>query len=430
MKNCSSFYPVCGSGTGRSAFVFVFALVFLSASAVSLPAQLVSKGFPVSNPDWEILVTDYGYADLALDRRPGFMGREYLSGEWAGAVYYQGGKNPEGPVWFQPQWYFPDWVSNSDFEVVTGIGVMDPQNPNNDSGFKVYRSVIGNGDVEVAMNYEMIDTQEGIEQGESPAGENGAGISSTSNRYVFLQTYTLKNLTAAPLEQIQFYQFLHGLNMGVALFDDRDYGGPLGEYHFDITQHGESFGFDSRTLEVVEHSDTVAFHSRRQPDAWEVGYFGRQGSDSHAVGKPQVGVHLSVEQNQLSGTDFFQPDEERWVSGAQRYPLGSLAPGESVEIQFLLTIQTSFEVRFQRVVVELLRLELSGNTYTIEFRETSGAPVGFILHKSSVLAPFPSEAWEQVQVPLITFPQQGIKRFEVEIDPAVGQSFFALQPVF
>ena len=78
----------------RAVRYFPEAVIPLLLAAVLGPAaargQLVSSGFPVSNPDWQILLTDWGYADLAFDLRPGFVGREYLSGEWAGAAFNLG----------------------------------------------------------------------------------------------------------------------------------------------------------------------------------------------------------------------------------------------------------------------------------------------------------------------------------------------------
>jgi len=74
--------------------VFAWQLLFPAASW----GQLVSSGFPIANPHWVILLTDWGYADLALDQTPGFVGREYLSGEWAAAVLYTGGQNPTNAI--------------------------------------------------------------------------------------------------------------------------------------------------------------------------------------------------------------------------------------------------------------------------------------------------------------------------------------------
>ena len=67
-----------------------------------------------------------------------------------------------------------------------------------------------------------------------------------------------------------------------------------------------------------------------------------------AIGKPSIGVHLSVEGNNLDGTDFFDPGEY-WVSGAQRYDLDALLsgvgngdsildPGEMVSYDVLLSL--------------------------------------------------------------------------------------------
>lgn len=401
----------------------------LSLATADLRAQLVSSGYSVSNPDWEILVTHYGYADLALDRREGFKGREYLSGEWAGALVYQGGKNPAGPVWLQPQWLYPDWLSNSDFQVVTEFGVATPQNPANEDGFTVYRSVISNGDVEITIFYEMRDTETGIEQGGTPAGEGGTGNSLTSNRYVFHQTHVIRNISGGSLTGVRFFQLLHGLEMTHSLFDNRDYGGPYGEYRFDITQRGESYSFNSNTREVVLHDDVIAFHARHQPTRWENGYYGIEGTDSHVAGKPGTGVHLSVEADNLNNLDLFSPPEERWVSGAQRFELMDMAPAEIVEIDFLVSLQTVSETRFAQVVIETRKVELKDGKFRIEFRETSGAPVGFILHRAASLAPFPSDAWEPLLIPYSIDGQTGVISFEAEIGSGDPMGFFALQPV-
>src|SRR5262245_60407250 len=114
--------------------------------------QLPSEGYPVNSPNWQMLVTDWGYADLALDGRPGFQGREYLSGEWAAAIHYAGGSNPAGPVWFQGQWFYPDWMSNSNFTLETPFAPGTP--PTNASGLPVFQSTIKNKDVRVLITYE------------------------------------------------------------------------------------------------------------------------------------------------------------------------------------------------------------------------------------------------------------------------------------
>ena len=411
---------VCGAG---------FA-VFLSAVLCPLVArgQLASSGYPVSNPDWEILVTDYGYADLALDRRAGFVGREYLSGEWAAAVLYSGGQNPTNAIWFQPQWFFPDWVSDSNFGVETPFGSTGT---NNASGFTAYRSVITNGNLRITLTYEMLDTATGIAQGTAPKSAGGAGSSLLSNRYVFRQTYRITNISGGTLTNIRLFQFLHGLEMGTSLYDDRLYGGAMSAYRYDITQQGQSYGFDSRTGEIVRHSDTLTFHAQMTPSAWEAGYYGKRGVDSHVVGKPSTGVHLKVEANNLNtNIDYFAPAETRWVSGAQRFELGSLSAGGSVTLDVLLSLQTSYVVAFPGVNVVIRGLhKTTTNTFIIDFQEMIGGPVGFTLLRSTNVNLTPVSAWEQVPIPyFINVPQPGWRRYVAPVDPALPRCFYLIQP--
>ncbi|MBI2926991.1 MAG: hypothetical protein HYY24_14950 [Verrucomicrobia bacterium] len=408
-----------------------FAVLILSLlGPTTARAQLVSSGLAVQNPDWEILITDFGYADLALDRRAGFLGREFLSGEWAAAVFYSGGSNPTGPVWFQPQWFFPDWVSNSDFLVEKKVGIADPFNPKNADGFLVFQSVIANKDLRVTMTYEMLDSKTGIEQGTAPASTGGPGAKLTSNRYVYRQTYKIENISGAPLANLKFYQFLHGLQTATSVYDNRDYGGTMGEYRYDNTQQGDVYSFDTRSGEIVQHSDTLCFHAKMTPSAWEVGYYGKRPTDDHVIGKPSVGVHLSVERDDLSGLDLFDPPEDRWVSGAQRFELGTLAPGAMTTIDVLLTIQTSFVVKFAGVNIRAHKFEFKDKKFIIHFRETIGGPVGFILRTSADLQKTPFSSWEQVPVPYNFDPRKpGEFWFEAPDDPPAPRKFFLIQPV-
>jgi hypothetical protein len=163
-----------------------------------------------------------------------------------------------------------------------------------------------------------------------------------SNRYVLRQSYEITNISGQEITGLQAFQFLHGLECTRAIYDNRDYGGTFGSYQYDITQRGTSTYYDWNTGEEHEIEDLVAFHSSLEPTAWEVGFFGQETIDDHAWGKPSVGVHLSVENNSLNGTDFFDPPppNELWVSGAQRYNLGALLPGASVTFDVLLSIRT------------------------------------------------------------------------------------------
>lgn len=417
---------------GRFSPVAVALLSWLASSlAQSAAAQGFAEGAVLENPDWKLIITDYGYSDLALDNRPGFEGREFLSGEWAAAVHYGGGSQPAGPIWLPRRWVYPDWESNSPFGVKRPLSFADPQNPFNADHFPVFQSVLTNADLEITMTYEMLDTQTGLAQGNAPAGAGGPGAAIRSNRYVFRQTYRLVNQSGQPLTQFKFYQFLHALETATATFDNRDYGGALAEYRYDITQEGESFGLDARTGAVVLHHDVVAFHARQAPAAWEVGYYGRRGADSHVKGKPSIGVHLSVEADALSGRDFFAAPEERWVSGAQRFDFGTVPAGGEVLLEVLLSIQTRFDVRASGVVLEVLKLGLVNGKYRIEFREPQGLPVSFLLYESPRLQPFNEWTWTQVPVPAVLDSQRpGVMYFEVPADPKAPQRFYLVRPVF
>lgn len=412
-----------------AARAFIAAAVSISFWPGTATGQVPSGGYSVQNPDWEILVTDFGYADLALDRRPGFVGREYLSGEWAAAVFYSGGQNPAGPVWLEPQWIFPDWASNSNFSVEKTVALANPGSPNNTDGFPVYQSVIKNLDLRITINYEMLNAGAGIAQGNSPKSAGGTGASVTSSRYVFRQTYRITNISGGSLTNVRLFQFLHGLETTKCIYDDRSYGGPLTAYRYDITQQGDSLGFDTRSGAVVIHHDTIAFHSQVMPAAWETGYYGRKDVDDHGLGKPGIGVHLKVEANALSGLDFFQPPEGGWVSGAQRFDLGNLAAGASVTHDVLFTVQSTEDTKSAGVNIVIHNLQRTGGKFLIDFEETNGAPLGFILRKSTdVTKPFAQ--WEALALPYtVDSPRPGWNRFEVDVNASEPKAFFRIQAV-
>ncbi len=80
------------------------------------------------------------------------------------------------------------------------------------------------------------------------------------------------------------------------------------------------------------------------PTAYEVGAYGLESVDSHlddgdSGTRPLNGVHLAIEADTLANVDSYMP-AEAWVSGAQRFDLGSLAPTETVSFDVLLSIST------------------------------------------------------------------------------------------
>lgn len=419
----------------RSLVVAVLLLVTTFNPPETALGQLVSSGYQIKTRKWEILITDYGYADLALDRRRGFKGREYLSGEWAAAVFYSGGRNPSGPIWLQPQWYFPDWVSNSDFGVEKPFGLANPSAPTNMYGFNVYQSIITNRDLRVSFRYDMIDfgTNETQRLAMGLAGKStgGAGSNLFSDRYVFRQQYQFANVSSGTLNNVKFYQLLHGLESGWGAYDDRDYGGAMSSYRYRLTQQGQSYSFDTRTMETVQHTDTLGVSFNMMPSGYELGFYGVKGIDDHTVGKPSAGVHLSVETDTFSSMDYFNPSGTGWVSGALRFDLGSLTPSQTTSITSLLAIHTRYEVKYPPLDLVVRNVQRgTNNTLVIDFEERTRNPlVGYLLRRSTELtADSDAREWDPLPLPYFNdLPVVGWKRFQVPLqdDPKL---FLFIQP--
>ena len=132
-------------------------------------------------------------------------------------------------------------------------------------------------------------------------------------------------------------------------------------------------------------------HARDTPSMFEVGYYGKEGTDNHNIGKPSVGVHLSVEANSLSGLDFFDPPEERWVSGAMAFDLGTLAPGTGTGMDVLLSLDTSSSVEAPPIKLDVLATsgyDTTTDEMVVHFEETTSAPIDlFVLRRSTTGRP-------------------------------------------
>jgi hypothetical protein len=310
------------------------------------PAQ--TTYLTVANPNWNITLSDYGYSDFLLDNTPGFEGREYLSGEWGAAVAYEVGGNAVAPKWLERNFLFPDWATNSDFNVDSPI----TQTGLNADGLPIAQSVISNNDLRITLRFEMIDTVVGTPMGTKAASATGDATFLNSNRYVMKQTATIQNISGSTITGLRFFQLLHGLSSQRGVYDNRPHAGPLGEFQYDTTLSGldpwsAGAGTSSAGLE-----DYIGFHAINAPGAHEIGHYGIEGNgvDDHSMGKPSDGVHLSIEDNWSSapysvrqGRDSFEP-QQRWVAGAQRHDLGGLAPNQSASIDVLLSILTGTSV--------------------------------------------------------------------------------------
>ncbi|MFN7561656.1 MAG: InlB B-repeat-containing protein [Prosthecobacter sp.] len=325
------------------------AVRFLVDNITVSPAASTGGSMQLTNPNWNITLTDFGYSDFLLDNTPGFEGREYLSGEWGSAVAYtRGNGNNVAPKWLEPNFMFPDWKTNSDFHVVQGIHIVG----SNLDGLPIAQSVISNGDLEVTLRFEMVDTVTGTPMGVKPASTAGAGLSVNSNRYVMNQTFTVKNVSGAQITNVQLFHLLHGFISQRGQYDNRSYPGKLPQYQYDMTMSGVDAGAAGTQSSSIGLEDLIGFHSKVAPSAFEIGHYGIEGNgiDDHSSGKPSDGVHLSIEDNwenapylARKNRDSFAP-ANRWISGAQRWELGSIAAGQSVSFDIVLSLLTGTKV--------------------------------------------------------------------------------------
>ncbi len=321
---------------------------FMIDNMVVSPAASTGGTMLLANPSWNITLTDFGYSDFLLDNTPGFEGREYLSGEWGGAVAYSRDGKTAAPTWLEPNFLFPDWRTNSDFHVVTGIHLVG----SNVDGLPIAESVIANDDLEITLRFEMIDTVTGTPMGVSPASSAAPPKFVPSNRYVLSQTSTVRNISGSTVTGLQLFQLLHGFISQRGQYDNRSHAGKLPEYRYDMTMSGTDAASAGGQSSSEGLEDLIGFHSKRVPSAFEIGHYGIEanGVDDHSLGKPSEGVHLSIENNWQSAPylarknqDSFAP-ASRWVAGAQRWDLGSLAPGQSTSMDILLSLLTGTKV--------------------------------------------------------------------------------------
>lgn len=324
--------------------------MFVAAALLGAPDPAEGQGvLMLANPHWNITLTDAGYSDFLLDNTPGFEGREYLSGEWGAAVGYQlADGTVVSPLWFERNFVFPDWVTDSNF------GVKSPlvQTGLNVDNLPIAQSVITNSHLEITLRHEMLDTVVGTPMGTVRASAGGPGTAIISSRYVLKQTCTIKNVSGGAMSRVQLFQFLHGLNSQHGVYDSRAYSGSLSNFHYDVTLAGVDPYATGTNSSTAGLEDYLGFQASVAPDAFEIGHYGIEGNglDDHSIGKPSDGVHLSVESNWLTlpystrlGTDEFIP-AQRWVSGAERWMLGALAAGQSVSLDLILSLRTGTRV--------------------------------------------------------------------------------------
>jgi uncharacterized repeat protein (TIGR02543 family) len=321
---------------------------FMIDNLIASPAGSTGGSMLLANPNWNITLSDFGYSDYLLDNTPGFEGREYLSGEWASAISYSKGGVPVGPLWLDPQFLYPDWATNSDFQVVQGIHLVG----SNLDGLPIAESIIANSDIEITLRFEMVDTVTGVPMGRTPASSGSLATSIDSNRYVLNQSFRVRNISDAGITNVQLFQLLHGLTSQRGVYDNRAYLGKLGEYRYDATLSGVDANAVGDGSSTAGLEDIIAFQSKLAPTAFEIGNYGIEGNgiDDHSVGKPSDGVHLSIEANwqgspysTRQGRDSFAP-AQRWIAGGQRWNLGNLGTGQAANFDIVLSLLTGTKV--------------------------------------------------------------------------------------
>jgi len=165
-------------------------------------------------PYWTATVDAAGYGDLFYWGNSPYhphSSHELLSGEWAAAIYYDGIATDSNAMWLTNWFEEPDWPTLNDFEIYT-----NPTRSNNASnpvnGYDTGNAVIRNSEVEVTIDYEVVDVNEvGWWSPLAYQEPNDVDVSiAKSERYLFLQTYIIKNIKASGnVTGLEFYQMLH-----------------------------------------------------------------------------------------------------------------------------------------------------------------------------------------------------------------------------
>jgi hypothetical protein len=269
----------------------------------------------LTNPSWYIDLWDSGYSDWMISPQ----GHEQLSGEWAAAVQYN--ENPVGEAeWLEPWWVVPNWLSNSQYQVIAPFTSWDdPVNPvvGKDTG----QSIITNGQLQITVDATMQE------------GRTVAGLAPSvpdhvlSHYYVMLQTYTLQNVSGAPLTDVALFQMMHAQpnddygqnNYGV--YDPTAYVDPadgFSQYQYDMSFFAPIANWDPFM------DDLIGFSSAVQPDAWGLGEF-----PGHIAEPGPTSLHHVVEADGLPSVGNVAGPLE--IAGAMKWNLGDLGPGESVD---------------------------------------------------------------------------------------------------
>jgi len=293
---------------GRNILIAVISLVISLASTSDLHALSPStETFELYSPYWDATLDAAGYCDYfnwSTSPRHDYARHEMLSGEWAAAIYYDGISSSPKSMWLTNFFDEPKWTTNSNFQIVDlPTSWNDPSNPV--AGADTGHSSIANAQVEIDIDYEMVDLGQ-----QGPNGEGGSPLSFRdflvrSERYVLLQTYTITNITANSITNLEFYQMLHShpadeWNSSVtSVYSTTDHTDPLaaytplnpvhttGNFQYDITQWNDLEGQDASKF----HRDWMGFSTTTAPYWIENGLYEGRGE-----GRPPIGqTHDNIE---------------------------------------------------------------------------------------------------------------------------------------
>ncbi len=262
-----------------------------------------------------------------------------FSGEWAGAIAYGG----MAPTWLERCFRYPEWKTNSDFEIVD-----EPQFPDDPDGDGLNEgwSRIRNMHFDITVRYDMENTGTGVALGRGSAGGDAF---ERSNPFVLHQTYEITNISGGLLEDVSFYQLSHTHpantetpTADVAWDDVAHAFGAHQSYRFDISGFALNSGLVDGFETGSQFHDHVSFSSSMMPAAWGLGSYrghrpGDPGLPASGGMKPVEGEHCDIENRMLAGETLLTGDE---VAGSMRYDLGDLADGQTVSLSFLLAFQS------------------------------------------------------------------------------------------
>lgn len=177
-------------------------------------------------PCWDGTFDAGGFSDVVnwgLSPYHPHDSHELLSGEWAAGIYYDGIATDPNVMWLTDYFLYPYWYTNSNFQIdILPSAWDDPNNPI--SGYDTGRSVIKNGEVKITIDYEIADLGENQFSPLVYREPNSTVRVKRSERYVLLQTYTIKNIKpSGNITGLEFYQLIHG--------HPADEYGPAGQGH-------------------------------------------------------------------------------------------------------------------------------------------------------------------------------------------------------